>query len=855
MLNEYGIQLSSEGDGAARGFCPWHPDENPSFRVFFNDQGLRKWHCYPCDVGGDVFDLIQRLDGVGFYPALRKAHDLLQQLPDGYVAQVQQNEANVTTRDDAVLQARAYAKADPAAVAHSAFGIPDRAADQAHRIGDYAIRFWGWGYQPPGSAFVLNDGQVVEGDMGYGTVLMPHYDRNRQLTGVKGRKHRGARFALRPSKFNDLYGAWRPRPHNAYLICEGETDTVWAAERCDRQSIPINVLGLPAGAMDDFDPAWAELLRGATTIFLAFDADSAGEQATAAWLSALAAGGFDDVRVCRLPEGLDLRGARPDIARLLQEATRPKPNDTDIIPWQGGYARPVKDGTPRILASGWYLEPKTQLTPGDDEDRIGPGLKVNLHSQGVVREDFISAEALRTKNGMTRWASERALVWHGSDVDTALLAQVLYAQASIMPEAFQSSRVGVHRAPKRYQWGGPALVTPDPTVRRAGRLPWTYVPWGQTIAPNVHLEDGSFDFRWLADFVKLGPTELTTPLLGWLIASARRDEVTNFPIMYIGGPSGSGKSTIAKLACRLMGSSIETNLAQTTAFILMNQLSASTTLPVFLDEYTLMSKRDALEELRGNIPQIYEGGTGRRGRQDQTQVLYRMTAPVLIAGEDVFTKTREVERMIAVEASRTNRDSDALARLYDKPIHHFAMALYRWLLSAEPGDLPLMPEFGHDRTTYNRAVVDAGWATLDAFLTFVQMQGLAVPELPEAVNWTTVDAQAAQVENSYEDALHAIYAAQDSHGIQAVVPGPTGTYVQKSLFKQAAERCIGSGAVPGNGDAMLRYFASQGKTLEPDQRVRLPNGKRPRMTLIHDFFVADPSDADSPDRPDAPDWM
>lgn len=51
-----------------RGCCPFHQDKTPSFYIF---DGGRRWICFGCGAGGDVFDYVQRLHGVGLIEAAR----------------------------------------------------------------------------------------------------------------------------------------------------------------------------------------------------------------------------------------------------------------------------------------------------------------------------------------------------------------------------------------------------------------------------------------------------------------------------------------------------------------------------------------------------------------------------------------------------------------------------------------------------------------------------------------------------------------------------------------------------------------------------------------------------------------
>ena len=47
--------------------CPWHDDQHPSLRVNVEKQA---WRCDPCNIGGDVFELVQRCRHLTFPEAL-----------------------------------------------------------------------------------------------------------------------------------------------------------------------------------------------------------------------------------------------------------------------------------------------------------------------------------------------------------------------------------------------------------------------------------------------------------------------------------------------------------------------------------------------------------------------------------------------------------------------------------------------------------------------------------------------------------------------------------------------------------------------------------------------------------------
>ncbi|MDR0871307.1 MAG: DNA primase [Planctomycetaceae bacterium] len=49
------------------GHCPWHEDRRPSFQV---NPVRQTFKCYPCDIGGDVFSFVMKMENCGFKEAL-----------------------------------------------------------------------------------------------------------------------------------------------------------------------------------------------------------------------------------------------------------------------------------------------------------------------------------------------------------------------------------------------------------------------------------------------------------------------------------------------------------------------------------------------------------------------------------------------------------------------------------------------------------------------------------------------------------------------------------------------------------------------------------------------------------------
>ena len=63
ILDLYGIPVNRAGFCR----CPFHTgDREPSMKIYARD-----FHCYACGANGDIFDFVERMDGVGFKEAFQ----------------------------------------------------------------------------------------------------------------------------------------------------------------------------------------------------------------------------------------------------------------------------------------------------------------------------------------------------------------------------------------------------------------------------------------------------------------------------------------------------------------------------------------------------------------------------------------------------------------------------------------------------------------------------------------------------------------------------------------------------------------------------------------------------------------
>jgi DNA primase len=336
------LQLRREGRGY-KALCPWHDDTRPSLQVNPERQSFK---CWVCDIGGDIFSFMMKMENVEFPEALSMLADRagihLTPYRSGDAAGGAGPTALAGSPDDkrTLYQAAAWAEqqfhecllkspeAEPARRYLRERGIDDESIRRFH-LG-FAPDRWDWLIQrslkPNISPKVLERiGLLVRKDGG------GHYDRfkGRVLFSIRDTQGRpiavGGRIlpeaaATNPAKYinspesplfsksNMLYGLDLAREaitkSRVAIVMEGYTDCIVAC-----QFGIENVVAVLGTALGDRRGPTGEghiqlLRRFADTIILVLDGDEAGRKRTHEILSLFVAAQVD-LRVVTLPDELD----------------------------------------------------------------------------------------------------------------------------------------------------------------------------------------------------------------------------------------------------------------------------------------------------------------------------------------------------------------------------------------------------------------------------------------------------------------------------------------------------------------------------------------------------------------------
>lgn len=428
IVDLVGTYLSLRRAGKAMvGLCPWHEDSRPSFQVNPERQTFR---CWVCNIGGDVFSFLMKMERLEFREAL-------EQLAQRAGIDLPRGRGGLPTDEKAsILAALSWAAdryrdclrgapdAKPARDYLGSRGLTQQTID-TFRLG-YAPPAWDWLLRQASAAGIstahlAKAGLVVERQdrSGYydrfrDRAMFPICDHLARCVAFGGRVLPGAppdsaKYINSPetqlfSKSSMLYGLDTARDamskSRRAIVVEGYTDCL-AARQAGIHDV-VAVLGTALGERH------AKLLRRyADRIVLVLDGDDAGRRRANEILDVLLAEPID-LRIARLPTGVDpcefvLEQGRDAFETLVASAGDPLDYRLDealasLAPDAGDDASLA--AVESVLAALAKVAAQSSLTPSQSrlrEDQVVGRLSRRF---GLSREALRSRMlALRTTSG------------------------------------------------------------------------------------------------------------------------------------------------------------------------------------------------------------------------------------------------------------------------------------------------------------------------------------------------------------------------------------------------------------------------------------------------------------------------
>ena len=325
VVQEY-VTLRRSG-ATYKGLCPFHSEKSPSFHVN-RDKGF--FHCFGCQLGGDVFKFVELQEKVGFVDAVKH---LAAKFGVPVPEQAGDRDAHADSAEREAL-IKIHERAAEYFSAQLAVPAGRRALRMLHDRGitGEMVKRLGLGYAPTTSdglkaeltkagmslPLLLRSGLAIQRDNGQtvdrfrGRLMIPIARDTGSIVAFGGRamdadqqpKYLNSPETAIYSKSRTLYGLHLTKADIRRLgyavLVEGYFDFA--------QLVQAGITPVVASCGTALTPSQARLLRRFTSrVILSFDPDAAGEGAAARSCEMLVAEGFE-VNVAVLPPGEDPDG-------------------------------------------------------------------------------------------------------------------------------------------------------------------------------------------------------------------------------------------------------------------------------------------------------------------------------------------------------------------------------------------------------------------------------------------------------------------------------------------------------------------------------------------------------------------
>jgi DNA primase len=323
--------------GRYTGRCPFHEERTPSFSVNAAD---KLYYCFGCGARGDVITFVRETEQLDF-------NEAVEWLADRFNVKIEREESSPAAERERERRSRLLELLELATDYYERYlwetkaGATVREYLASRNLGGEVCKEFRLGLSPGGSGLVpkaRQKGFTAEELAAAGLanrrgkdyftfrLMFPLADARGRVLGYSARKLREddplrGKYVNSPEgalfhKSNILYGLHLARraiaKQERAVVVEGNTDVIAV-----RQSGLEPVVASMGTALTERQ--LKELGRLCRRLYLCFDADAAGQEATLRGMELATAQGFD-VRVVTLPPGLDPADAAEGFEQKLEEA-------------------------------------------------------------------------------------------------------------------------------------------------------------------------------------------------------------------------------------------------------------------------------------------------------------------------------------------------------------------------------------------------------------------------------------------------------------------------------------------------------------------------------------------------------
>ena len=331
FIGEY-VQLKAAGVNH-KGLCPFHNEKSPSFMV---SRERQTWHCFGCSKGGDIFSFLQEIENMEFVEALRFLANRAGIVIDTFKTDIDKSQKNrlkelnkeaarffhnFLLKIAASQKAREYLQLRGLSAETIEEWKIGFIADQWELLTQYLIKK-GFSIDDlvASGLTIKREGADARSSRGFydrfrGRIMFPIWDMYGDVVGFTGRvlvetENSGGKYVNTPQtlvydKSRVVFGLNKAKQEikakNRIVVVEGQMDVI----ACHQAGMKY-VIATSGTAFTEEQIAL--LKRYSDNMYIAFDADAAGQAAAKRGIDLALAAGMH-VKVITIPEGA---GKDPD---------------------------------------------------------------------------------------------------------------------------------------------------------------------------------------------------------------------------------------------------------------------------------------------------------------------------------------------------------------------------------------------------------------------------------------------------------------------------------------------------------------------------------------------------------------